>query len=572
MTGALVYITACSFRNRVVRRFRRLREPRYLAGAVIGSLYIYFAFLRAQWRAMRATPRAALASTLGRVSVWAGSGGALALWLFVVLRWAVPSARPALQFSGAEVQFLFTAPVPRRRLLHYKLLRGQAGILLSSLILVLVGGRASPSRLSFVLGLFVLFSTLRLHLVGVVLSRASLMEPGGRRRLGAWLPLALMVGASVVIVLGLAVGLVPLMSHATLGVIGAEFLRQTSTGAVGAALWPARVLIRPVFSEWPWAFLRALGPAILVFALNYAWVLVSDARMEDAAIASERRRSEGRSRPPAAIVRRAPFSLSATGRPEVALLWKNVLMIGRQLSVRNIIRVAAPLIAFVGVMAASGGRHSSILTVAAFACLVSAVVAPLMGPQMMRNDLRTDLAQLPILKTWPLAGAAIIRGEILAPALLVSGFAWLAGVLALLLSIAVPFADLSLLDRLAFAATGLIAIPGVVVAQLVIHNGAAVLFPGWTVTGTSRPRGIEALGQQMLLFAGTLLLLAVGLVPAAVAAAVVGFPLWWLLGWSGLAPAAAAFTTVLLAESWLATAALGRVLDRTDPSAVEISE
>jgi hypothetical protein len=29
---------------------------------------------------------------------------------------------------------------------------------------------------------------------------------------------------------------------------------------------------------------------------------------------------------------------------------------------------------------------------------------------------------------------------------------------------------------------------------------------------------------------------------------------------------------VLLAESWLATAALGRVLDRTDPSAVEVNE
>ena len=76
----------------------------------------------------------------------------------------------------------------------------------------------------------------------------------------------------------------------------------------------------------------------------------------------------------------------------------------------------------------------------------------------------------------------------------------------------------------------------------------------------------------MLLFAGTVLLLAAGLLPAAVAAAVVGFPLRWLVGWSGLVPAAAVFTTVLLAESWLATAGLGRVLDRTDPSAVEANE
>jgi hypothetical protein len=571
VSGALVYLTACSFRNRVIRRVRRLREPRYLAGAVAGSLYIYFAFLRSQLRAMKGTPRMAMA-TLDRFSTWAESLGALALWLFVVLRWALPSMRPPLQFSGPEVQFLFTAPVSRRRLLHYKLLRGQIGLLFTSLVALLLGGRAAPSRLSFVLGLFLLLSTLRLHLTGVVLSRASLTQPGGRRRPGAWLPFGLTVGASVVIVFGLGVGLVPLMSRATLDVIGAEVLRQTSTGVVGAALWPARILVRPVFSEWPWAFLRALGPALLVFVLNYAWVLASDARLEDAAIASERRRSEGRSRPPAVATRRAPFRLSAAGRPEIAILWKNVLMIGRQMNGRNVIRFALPLIGVAAGMAATGNRHSGSLTTVALLCLAGATVAALMGPQMVRNDLRTDLAHLPILKTWPLAGEAIVRGELLAPALLLSGFASLCVLLALLLSLGIPVPKLSLLDRLALATTAVIAIPGVVIAQLVIHNGAAVLFPGWIVTGTSRPRGIEAMGQQMLLFAGTVLLLSVGLLPAAVAAAVVGFPLRWLIGWSGLVPAAAVFTMVLFAESWLATAGLGRVLDRTDPSAVEVNE
>jgi hypothetical protein len=223
-------------------------------------------------------------------------------------------------------------------------------------------------------------------------------------------------------------------------------------------------------------------------------------------------------------------------------------------------------------MAATGNRHSGGLTTAALICLTGAAVTALMGPQMVRNDLRTDLAHLPILKTWPLAGETIVRGEALAPALLLSGFAWLCVLLALLLSIGIPVPKLSLLDRLALATTAVIAIPGVVIAQLVIHNGAAVLFPGWIVTGTSRPRGIEAFGQQMLLFAGTVLLLGAGLLPAVVAAAVVGFPLRWLVGWSGLVPAAVVFVMVLLVESWLATAALGRVLDRTDPSAVEVNE
>lgn len=568
MTGALVYLTACSLRNRVIRRIRRLREPRYLAGAVAGILYIYFAFLRSSLRTMGGAPRPAM---FGPFPVWAGSVGALALWLWVVLRWALPGARPALPFSSAEVQFLFTAPVPRRRLVHYKLLGGQVRILFSALVLMVVGGRLAPSRLSFGLGTAVLFSTLTLHLVGVVLNRASLAEPAGRRRLGAWVPLALTAVASVVIVAGFLVGLAPLVSSANPGVVSQEFLRQTTTGPVGAALWPARALVLPVVAEWPWAFLRALWPALLIFALNYAWVLASDARLEDAAVASERRRSEGRSRPPGVAVRRAPFTLAPGGSPEIAILWKNVLMLGRQLTVRNAVRLAAPLVAVAAGVAASGGRHASGLTAAALVCLMGATMALLAGPQVLRNDLRADLARLPILKTWPLSGAAIVRGELLAPALIVSGFAWLCIVLALLLSLGIPMA-MPLVDRLAVATLTLIATPGVVTAQLVIQNAIAVIFPGWVVIGTTRPRGVEALGQQMLLFFGTFLILALGLLPAALAALVIGFPLYWLVGLAGLVPAAAVFLAVLLVESWLATAGLGRVLDRTDPSAVEVNE
>jgi hypothetical protein len=571
VTGALLYLTACSLRNRVVRRIRRLKEPRYLAGAVAGSLYFYFAFLRSQFRTVRQT-RGIVAATLGRFSVWAESIGALALWLIVVLRWVLPSDRGALQFSGAEVQFLFTAPMTRGRLVQYKVLRGQIGILFSSVIAFVLGGRLASSRVSFVLGFWLLLSTLRLHLLGVVLSRASLIEPGGRRTPRAWVPLGVTGAASAVILLGLGFGLAPLMYQPRPEAIAAEFLRLTSTGVVGAVLWPLRILIRPVFADWPWAFLRALWPALVLFALNYAWVLASDARLEDAAIASERRRSQGRSRPPAVVVRRAPFSLAAGGRPEIAILWKNVLMLGRYLSVRNVLRFGAPLIVITIMAAVGGTRHSGGLMTVAVVCLVCAGIAPLMGPQIMRNDLRADLAHLPILKTWPLSGEAIIRGELLAPALLISGLTWLCIVLALLLSIGIPIPELPPLDRLAFAATALIMVPGVVIVQLVIQNGAAVMFPGWIVTGTSRPRGIEAMGQQMLLFGGTILMLAVSLIPAAVAAALVGFPLYWLVGWSGLVPAAMVFAGVLLGESWLTIAALGRVLDRTDPSAVEANE
>ena len=44
MLGASLYVIVCSARNRLRMRLRRLREPRYLAGAVVGAAYLYFSF------------------------------------------------------------------------------------------------------------------------------------------------------------------------------------------------------------------------------------------------------------------------------------------------------------------------------------------------------------------------------------------------------------------------------------------------------------------------------------------------------------------------------------------------
>ena len=55
MFSASLYIIVCSARNRLRVRLRRLREPRYLVGAVVGAVYIYFSFF-ARFRVSRAGP------------------------------------------------------------------------------------------------------------------------------------------------------------------------------------------------------------------------------------------------------------------------------------------------------------------------------------------------------------------------------------------------------------------------------------------------------------------------------------------------------------------------------------
>jgi len=63
MLGPSLYITVCSFKNRVRARFRRLREPRYLLGAIVGGAYLYFSFFARSRGARASTTAPAMART-----------------------------------------------------------------------------------------------------------------------------------------------------------------------------------------------------------------------------------------------------------------------------------------------------------------------------------------------------------------------------------------------------------------------------------------------------------------------------------------------------------------------------
>src|SRR6266571_217685 len=46
MIGALLYLQLESIKNRLRMRLRRLKKPKYLAGAAVGAAYFYFFFFR----------------------------------------------------------------------------------------------------------------------------------------------------------------------------------------------------------------------------------------------------------------------------------------------------------------------------------------------------------------------------------------------------------------------------------------------------------------------------------------------------------------------------------------------
>src|SRR5919197_5240265 len=109
MIAASLYIVVCSARNRLRLRLRRLREPRYLLGAIAGVAYFYFAvFAR-----MRAAPvrrrrvNAVAAAGLGGALQAGGIGlAAMAVLLLAALAWMFPGSSRLLDFTAAETDFL----------------------------------------------------------------------------------------------------------------------------------------------------------------------------------------------------------------------------------------------------------------------------------------------------------------------------------------------------------------------------------------------------------------------------------------------------------------------------------
>src|SRR5437667_2782359 len=200
MIAALLYLQYHSIKNRTLLRLKRLKQPKYLLGGIVGGLYFYFYFFR--WLfAGRCQRTNLLGADSPDMTALYESIGALMFLTIVLLAWVVPHQRAALAFTEAEVAFLFPAPVSRRGLIHFKLLRSQTSILFTTLLLTLVSNRFGGRNWIHAAGWWLILSNLNLHFLGSSFARTLLLERGisnWQRRLG--ILLLLLLGLTVVIV------------------------------------------------------------------------------------------------------------------------------------------------------------------------------------------------------------------------------------------------------------------------------------------------------------------------------------------------------------------------------------
>jgi ABC-2 type transport system permease protein len=568
VTAPFLFLTVCSVKNRVRRRLMRLREPRYLLGLIAGLAYLYVFVVRNQMRSSRRTVFDL--SMLGPHAADVVTGGALLLFVGLMLVWLWPFPAAPWTFTPAEVQFFFTAPVTRRQLLDYKLARSQLGVLFGVLLLAFFSGamRTAPAGpWTMVVGGWLAFAILQLHGRGAALTKLALRAPISKVPALAWASVAVVVTVSGLLLGALAVDARRIAATSVVDGARAAFAAAKSPLAA-AVLWPFAAVVRPVLALTPAAFAWALPPGLAVLLAHYWWVMSSDARFEDAALAAERRQSKRQGGGlPAPTALAVPFKLAVRGRVETAILWKNTILLGRYFSIALIVRVLIPMtvLAFVVGLQSRGAKVAPLTG-------VLAVFMTLMGPYMVRNDLRHDMPRLPVLKTWPVSGRQLVSGELLAPAVALTILSWFLIAVTVALLRSSDIGAVNAVSRLALAAGAAVVAPMLISGQLLIQNAAVVLFPGWIAAGSGRARGIEAMGQNMLMFAGTMLALVVGLLPAVAVAAGLGYVLYLGIGWLAAVPAAVVLASILAIEAWLVIGWLGRLIERTDPAAVEAVE
>ena len=181
----------------------------------------------------------------------------------------------------------------------------------------------------------------------------------------------------------------------------------------------------------------------------------------------------------------------------------------------------------------------------------------------MRNDLRSDLLKLDLLRSYPLAGRAVVAAETAASTMVLTALQ--AGLL-----LVAYFAFLGnrhmeppLGLRTVALLTALACLPGINYLGMLIQNGAAILFPAWVHLGSGRPGGVEALGQNMLIIVAYSAVLAAGLALPGMLGLLVFALLRDEVGWWALIPGVAVLLTVVTGVDYVIRAFRLRAVGRS---------
>lgn len=585
MIRTFLFLELASWKNALRQRLSRLRNPRYLISAIVGIAYFYFFFLR---HAISGRGPGGDQASPYSLFPFGGSDAAIdPTWLagaivtvILALYWLVPKSKAAPTFSEAEVAFLFPAPVSRRTLLHYRLLKSQLRILIGAAVLTLVRGRFGGGMVvPQIIGWWIIIATINLHIMGAAFSRDRLLGAGvGHAMRRAIVTLVL------VSVVGLTVWRAPEFANAVTwngqGVSGfvETFAAFLQTPPLCWLLFPARLLVGPMLAPTFADFVGAWGPAMLVAVPHYFWVIGTAVAFEEASVERSEKRTAVRARLRSqgglafsrqGKARKAPFRLASTGPRPIAFFWNGLLRASSVWYPKNWIRYAVVTLGFIAWLASDPARASATHAVAAVCAGVGAY-GLVVGPLFSSRGLGRFVNHLDIIKTLPLRGWQVILGQMITPVALLCFFEWLVlSVLVLLYGMHALPPGIGPGEVMVIVAGAALLVPPLALLLFSVPLAALLYLPAWTSTAARQPHaGIEAMGQRLIFFAGYLIVLLVALLPSALVGGGCFFAIQWLtdLRWLALGVGTVISLAVMGGEVILVLWWLGHRFERFDLS------
>lgn len=580
---ALAFLQSRSLLNALKVRLRRLRQPKYLIGAIVGLGYMYFWIGRSVfggWRRAGRVPEMPVEALQTFEAV-----AAVIVFVLFVGAWIFSGDRASLRLSEAELNVLLPAPLTRKMLVRFRLLRTQVGTLISAMFLTLFTGRFARDGHAVIhmLSWWLILTVMGLHTLGASFTIQRLTEAG----LSSWrrrgLALVLAGGVVATIVLWLR-GLPPpqLGGETDPTLLARDFndwLHLALNSGPGPwLLAPFRWLVRPWFAADVLDFLRSLPPVLALIGLHYWWIERSDVAFEEASLDAAKRRAELQQAAKAgklgehrqvAKVTPAPFPLSPLGFAPLALVWKH--LIRARFTARRLKLMAAGVVVGAGLLRLPFVPEWLAMSAASVA-QISLLPLLLIGGAVASMPFRRDLNDLDVLKGYPLPAWQVVLGQLLGGTAVVGTFQGLA-----LLAAALCYRPLTPAMDVSPALIAVAAVCAFAVflplnlVNAFVPSAATLLFPAWMKTTSGRDAhaaGFEIVGQRLLMGLLQLLTTVVAWIPAALLGAGGFFLGHWLVGpLLGIPLAALAASAVLVAEAALGIRVLGRILEGYDASA-----
>ncbi len=635
MTNALLFVLVRSVRGRIIQMVRRLKEPRYLFGFLVGAGWILFWMSRVfsfgdignwdNWGDVEVhfgPPPEMLEAMAGPIGQAIQMVIGLFLAIGLVLWWAIPFGRNSLEFTEPELHLLLPAPIRRRTLIQYGVLKSQPGVLIGvSITAFFLRPSSIVGTVATVVALWTFFTLWDLHAKarGLWYARLDALSAQRRWRNQIVMWVGLVAALVILAVLGLQIGFdfganLPeeLVAIADFDEVvdklkeregevfvetAAAFVDLAWNSTLGWLLTPLVLLLKPIF----WGLGNQAGPGWLptmiyplgILVAHNEWVVRSQARFEETALAEAKKRSRSATesanfwKRTRARRRWEPFKLLSEGRPEMAIVWKNLMMVQR-LPLTIAFAVPVALLAVTLGLTVVGLLPGWIAAVLQFVGLAIMAIPPVFNARAMRNDFRHDLLRLEIMRTLPIDGLRLFFAQIAGPVIIVLlqvtfGIVVFLSVdalveLGLLAGNAEMKADVAAylnVHRLALAPLVVIGYLPIALAvtslTACLENVAALSFPGWVQLGADKKQAASKFGQHMLVFMALSIMLFAGLLPGvltvggivAVQMLIWGVPITaWEFPILGLAGAIPVFAVVFA----LAVAG-GNLWNRLDPSA-----